>query len=44
EGRRLSPEEAAQIYRNSPINLNLHSSTYHRGVESRWRLRQSADL
>ncbi|EQD24725.1 MAG: hypothetical protein D084_Lepto4C00363G0001 [Leptospirillum sp. Group IV 'UBA BS'] len=32
EGRRITPEEAAQIYRNSPINLNLHSSVYHRGV------------
>ncbi len=32
EGRRISPEEAAQIYRNSPVNLNLHSSVYHRGV------------
>ncbi len=32
EGRRITPYEAAQIYRNSPINLNLHSSVYHRGV------------
>ncbi len=32
EGRRLSPEEAAKVYRNSAINLNLHSSVYHRGV------------
>ena len=32
EGRRISPEEAAQIYRNSPVNLNLHSSVYHKGV------------
>ncbi|MHB8368491.1 MAG: CgeB family protein [Leptospirales bacterium] len=31
-GRRILPEEAAQIYRNSTINLNLHSSVYHRGV------------
>ncbi len=31
-GRRISPEEAAQIYRNSIVNLNLHSSVYHRGV------------
>jgi len=32
EGRRLSPEESAQVYRNSAINLNLHSSVYHKGV------------
>lgn len=31
-GKRILPEEAAQIYRNSVINLNLHSSVYHRGV------------
>jgi spore maturation protein CgeB len=31
-GRRILPEEAAQIYRNSTLNLNLHSSVYHRGV------------
>ena len=32
EGRRLSPEDAAKVYRQSEINLNLHSSVYHRGV------------
>ena len=31
-GRRIEPGEAAQIYRNSMVNLNLHSSVYHRGV------------
>ena len=31
-GRRIDPGEAAQIYRNSMVNLNLHSSVYHRGV------------
>lgn len=31
-GRRLDPAEAAQIFRNSPVNLNLHSSVYHSGV------------
>ncbi len=31
-GKRILPEEAAQIYRNSGVNLNIHSSVYHRGV------------
>lgn len=32
EGRRLEPEEYNKIFNASKINLNLHSSTYHKGV------------
>jgi len=32
EGRRVSPEESAMIFNATKININLHSSTYHKGV------------
>lgn len=32
-GERLSPDEYVKIYNASKINLNLHSSSYHEGVD-----------
>lgn len=32
QGRRIKPEEYNKIFNSSKINLNLHSSTYHQGV------------
>jgi len=32
QGRRIEPEEYNKIFNSSKINLNLHSSTYHQGV------------
>jgi spore maturation protein CgeB len=31
-GRRVTTREAVKIFNSSAINVNLHSSTYHRGV------------
>ncbi len=31
-GARISTEDSVKIFNASPINLNLHSSTYHEGV------------
>ncbi len=33
EGRRTNDEDNRSIFSNSRINLNLHSSTYHEGVD-----------
>jgi spore maturation protein CgeB len=32
EGKRIEPKEYNKIFNSSKINLNLHSSTYHQGV------------
>jgi spore maturation protein CgeB len=32
DGRRITPEETVSIFNASRININLHSSTYHKGV------------
>lgn len=32
EGRRVSPEETAKIFNGTQVNINLHSSTSHEGV------------
>jgi len=32
-GERLSPEEYVKIFNASKININLHSSSYHEGVD-----------
>ena len=32
KGRRLSPEETATVFNATTVNINLHSSVYHRGV------------
>jgi spore maturation protein CgeB len=32
QGRRVTTREAAKIFNGSAININLHSSTYHRGI------------
>ncbi len=34
ENRRVSSEESVKIYNGAKIHLNLHSSTYHEGVNS----------
>lgn len=34
ENRRISSEESVKIYNGAKIHLNLHSSTYHEGVNS----------
>ncbi len=31
-GRRITPREAVKIFNGTKININLHSSTYHRSV------------
>ncbi len=31
-GRRITPRETVKIFSGTKININLHSSTYHRGV------------
>jgi len=33
DGERLSPEEYVKIFNAAKINLNLHSSSYHEGVD-----------
>jgi len=32
KGRRITPRESVKIFNASAINLNLHSSTYHKGI------------
>lgn len=32
EGKRIEPDDYNKIFNSSKINLNLHSSTYHQGV------------
>ncbi len=31
-GRRLSPQETALVFNSTTVNINLHSSVYHKGV------------
>ena len=32
KGRRITPRESVKIFNAAAINLNLHSSTYHKGI------------